>query len=130
MKKKEKYKIINSAKKQYSKDFKLNLEYKYLSKKKLLELLKQNKYSAMCEWSYCCFGLYTNCWQEPFEDGVNGLNQKQVTETIKHVINYTAKACKRDNRILYCEANNQICVFIIARDIYESDFLITFSNEK
>lgn len=45
----------------------------------------------MCEWSYCCYGLYNNCWQEPIEEGFWGLTQKEVDDIIKHTIDSTAK---------------------------------------
>lgn len=130
MKRKERYKILNYAKKQYSESFDLNLQFKYLSKKKLYEMLDKYKHSSMCEWSYCCYGLYKNCWQEPFEDGINFLEQRDVDEIIKSTIDATAKACRKDSRILYCELDNRIDVIIVMRDVHQTDYLITFTNEE
>lgn len=41
MKKKDKYKIFNYAKEQYSKDFNRNYAFKHLSKKELYKLLEK-----------------------------------------------------------------------------------------
>ena len=130
MKKKDKYKLFQYAKEQYSKDFKCNYEFKYLSKKALLKLLKEHNDSSMCEWDYCCYGLYQNCWQEPYFEGNWGMSQEKVNEIIKETIKKTAKICKRDNRILYCEVDDVINIVIIARDVMYCDFLIAFDNKK
>lgn len=129
MKKQERYKLLNYAKKDYSEKFTCNYEFKKLSKKTLYELLKQNKHSSMCEWLYCCYGLYNNCWQELIEEGCWGLTQKEVDDIIKHTIDSTAKICRKDSRILYCEENYGLDIIIIARDVFQTDFLITFTNE-
>lgn len=130
MKIRERYKILNYAKEQYSEAFDLDLQFKHLSKKALHKLLKENKHSSMCEWSYCCYGLYRCCWQDPVEEGCWGMTQDTVNKCIKDTIDLTAKACRRDNRILYCKLDNRIDVIIVARDIYSTDFLITFTNEE
>lgn len=129
MKIKDRYKLLNHAKEEYNKTFNLNLQFKHLSKNKLHNLLKEYKHSNMCEWSFCCYGLEQCCWQELVEEGNWGLTQERVDECIKYAIDLTAKACRRDNRILYYERDNAIDVFIITRDIYSTDFLITFTNE-
>ena len=69
MKRQERYKILNYAKDQYSKTFDVDYQFKRFSRKKLYSLLKQHCNSCMCEWDYCCYGLYRNCWQELYEKG-------------------------------------------------------------
>ena len=64
MKKKERYKILNYAKKQYSENFKIDYQFKHISKSTLLHLLEEYNASEMCEWCYCCYGMYTCCWQD------------------------------------------------------------------
>lgn len=130
MKLKERYKVLNYAKEQYSKTFNHDYKFKKLSKKALYKLLEENKHSMMAEWSYCCNGLYKCCWQELIEKGNWGLTQKAVDEDIKRAIDKTAKICRKDSRILYCEEENAIQVIIIARDIMSMDYLITFTNEE
>lgn len=130
MKKQERYKLLNYVKKDYSERFMRNYEFKKLSKKALYELLQQNKHSSMCEWSYCCYGLYQNCWQEPVEAGCWQDTQKEVDDIIKHTIGSTAKIFRKDSRILYCEDEYGIHVIIIARDVHKTDYLITFTNEE
>ena len=130
MKKQERYKLLNYAKRDYSEKFKRNYEFKKISKKALYELLKQNKHSSMCEWSYCCYGLYQNCWQEPVEAGCWHDKQKAVDDIIKNTIDFTAKICRKDNRILYCENEYGIHVIIISRDIDKCDYLICFTNKE
>ena len=130
MKIKERYKLLNHAKKDYSKIFGCEYKFKKLSKKSLYELLRQNKHSCMCEWSYCCYGLYQNCWQEPIEEGIWDMTQEDVNKAIKSVIDDTAKICRRDSRILYYENNFGIDVIIIARDIMSVDYLITFTDKE
>ena len=58
MKKKDKYKIINYAIKEYSDKFKRDYARANISQKQVKELLKMYKHSGMAEWSYCCYGLY------------------------------------------------------------------------
>ena len=130
MKKQERYKLLNYAKRDYSEKFKRNYEFKKISKKALYELLKQNKHSSMCEWSYCCYGLYQNCWQEPVEAECWQDKQKEVDDIIKNTIDFTAKICRKDNRILYCENEYGIHVIIISRDIDKCDYLICFTNKE
>lgn len=130
MKKQERYKLLNHAKKEYSEIFKCNYQFKKLSKKALYELLQQNKHSQMCEWSYCCYGLYRNCWQEPYSEGNWGLTQKRIDEIIKSTIDETAKICRKDNRILYYEDEYGTHVIIVARDVMSGDYLFTFTNRE
>lgn len=130
MKKQDRYKLLNYAKNDYSKTFERNYEFKKMSKNYLLSLLKQHKHSKMCIWSYCCYGLYTNCWQDPIEDGIWGMSQVAVDKAIEDTIKNTAKICRRDNRILYCENEYGIHVVIVARDVMENDFLIVFTNDE
>lgn len=132
MKKKDKYKIINYAINEYSEIFNCKCKRTNMSKKKVKELLEQYKHSVMCEWKYCCYGLYQNCWQETYFEGCWNMTQKQVDETISETFNELKKACKRDNRIAYCEEDGAINVVIIARDLpeFKADFLITFTNSE
>lgn len=130
MKKQERYKLLNHAKKEYSEIFKCDYQFKRLSKKALYELLQQNKHSSLCEWSYCCYGLYQNCWQEPYFVGNWGLTQKRIDEIIKSTIDETAKICRKDSRILYCEDEYGVRVVIIARDVDACDYLICFTNRE
>ena len=129
MKKQKRYKLLNYAKKDYSNRFNCDYEFRKLSKSELHKLLKQNKHSSMCEWYYCCSGLYENCWQELIQAGCWQETQDEVDDIIKATINETVKICRKDSRILYCENENEIDVVIIARDICGCDYLITFTNE-
>ena len=128
MKIKERYKLLNRAKEDYTNIFGYKYEFKKLSKKALYKLLQENKHSFMYEWSYCCYGLYQNCWQEPIEEGVWSMTQQDVDRAIKSAIDETAKICKRDSRILYYENEFGIDVIIIARDVVGLDYLIVFTN--
>lgn len=130
MKKKDRYKLLLYAKDQYSKDFNRDYEFKHLSKNTLHKLLKQHKHSCMTAWSYCCCGLYQNCWQEPYFAGNLDIFQERVDNEIRYVIDKTAKICRKDSRILYCESRQEVNVVIVARDILENDYLITFTNEE
>lgn len=130
MKLKERYKVLNYAKKQYFEAFNRNYEFKKLSKKALYKLLQENKHSTMTEWSYCCYGLYRCCWQDPFAEGIWDMSQERVDEIIKDIIDRTAKICRKDNRILYCEDEVGVHVVIVARDVMSTDYLITFTNEE
>lgn len=131
MKKQERYKLLNSAREDYSERFDCDYVFKKLSKRDLYKLLQQNKHSSMCEWFYCCQGLYENCWQELIQVGIWGVTQEDVDYDIKYAIDVTAKACRKDNRILYREDEYGIHVVIIARDVTfnQCDYLITFRNK-
>lgn len=128
MKLKDRYKIINHAKRYYSETFNQNYEFKKLSKKALYKLLEENKHSTVTEHCYCCYGLYQSCWCEPFFEGNWGMTQERVDEVIKYIIDKTAKICRRDSRILYCEDEQEVHVIIIARDVMSEDYLIRFTN--
>lgn len=128
MKLKDRYKIINHAKRYYSETFNQNYEFKKLSKKALYKLLEENKHSTVTKQYYCCYGLYKSCWCEPFFEGSWCMTQKQVDEVIKYIIDETAKICRRDSRILYCEDEQGVHVIIIARDVMSEDYLIRFTN--
>lgn len=130
MKKQDRLKLLSYAKEQYIEFFGLDYKFKKLSKKALYNLLKQNKHSSMCGWSYCCYGLYQNCWQEPYEEGIWDLTQDEVNDIIKATIDSTAKICRKDNRILYCEDGQFVHVIIVARDVMKADYLIYFTNEE
>lgn len=130
MKTKERYKLLNYAKKNYSEIFNCDYQFKELSKRALHKLLENNKHSVMCEWWYCCYGLYNNCWQEPIEEGCWHNTQKEVDDAIKEAINSTAKICRRDSRILYSEDEHDIHVIIVARDVCKCDYLICFTNQE
>lgn len=129
MKRKERYKLLNYAKNQYSKTFDIDYQFKTLSKKDLHKLLNQYKHSGMCEWWYCCYGLYENCWQDPYEEGIWDMTQKQVDKSISNIIDEYAKYYRKDNRILYYEEDNVVRVVLIMRDICKCDFLISFMNK-
>ena len=130
MKSRERYKLLNYAKKEYSEIFGRNYQFKKLSRRALYTLLENHKCSAMCEWWYCCRGLYDTCWQEPIEEGIWDATRKDVDDAIKHVIDSTARICKKDSRVLYCEDKYGIQVVIIARDILQCDYLITFTDQE
>ena len=130
MKIKERYKLLNHAKKYYTNIFGHKYEFKKLSKKALYKLLRENKHSFMYEWYYCCYGLYQNCWQEPIEEGVWGMTQQDVDRAIKYAIDKTAKICRKDSRILYYEGEFGVDIIIIARDVLGLDYLIVFKNEE
>lgn len=130
MKRKERYKVLNYAKKQYGEEFALDLQFKHLSKRELYALLKKYTHSFMFERSYCCRGLYQCCWQECIGEGNWGLTQEDVNEDIKRVIDETVKACRKDSRILYRKSLNgrEIDAIIVMRDVCAMDWLITFTS--
>ena len=131
MKKKERYKLLNYAKNQYSKAFDRDYQFKILPRKELHDLLKQYKHSMVCEWWYCCYGLYENCWQELFDEGIWGYTQKEVDDHISYIIDFYSRYCKKDSRILYHKSEDEgmVDVIFVMRDICKRDFLFTFTNE-
>lgn len=130
MKRKDRYKLLSFVRKQYSDLFEEDYQYVRLSTKELLELLESYDHSSMYEFSYCCYGLYQNCWQDPIEEGVWGLSQAKVNEAIKNTIIETRKMRRKDSRVLYCKSEKYVDVIIVARDIEKMDYLIRFINEK
>lgn len=130
MKRRDRYSLLIHAKRDYSDKFRCDYQFKSLSKRHLYKLLKDNKHSTMCEWWYCCHGLYSNCWQEPFEAGCWHDTQKEVDDAIRGAIDCTAKICRKDNRILYCQDEYGTHVIIISRDVLKCDFLICFTNQE
>lgn len=132
MKKKKKYQLIKYAIDEYGKEFNYNYKRMDVFHKQVKELLSKYKHSSMCEWSYCCDGLYHNCWQEPFFRGNWGLTQKQVDEIIYETVRRLAKKCRRDSRIACYSDENSVHIVMIARDLpeYRADYLFTFTNER
>ena len=131
MKRKDKQKIINYAVNDYNKKFNFNYKPTYKSKKYIKSLLKEYTHSSMCEWSYCCYGLYKNCWQEPFFEGNWGMTQKTVDNIILSVLTSDLlKKCRTENRMFYYEENDKIHILIVARDLHSDDYLLTFSKTE
>ena len=130
MKKKNKYKLINHAFKEYGEIWNRKYERKTYSKKYLLELMKEYHHSGMTEWWYCCRGLYQCCWQDPFEEGIWGFSQKRVDEIIINIISRLDNRFFREERIGICQTKNEIHVIIIARDLrdHKCDYLMTFTD--
>lgn len=130
MKRQERYKLLNYAKEQYKRYFGIEFQFNHLSKKELHKLLSEYKHSSFCECDYCCYGLYQSCWQEPYTEGMWDYTQKNIDKFISDTIDDCAKYCRKDNRILYCEIEGEICVAIIMRDVLKTDYLIRFTNEE
>lgn len=132
MKKRDKYKLINYAIDEYSKKFNYRYERMNISCRSVLKLLDKYKHSTMCEWSYCCYGLYSNCWQEPYFKGNWGMTQKRVDEIIYETVHKLANECRRDSRMACYTDEIGIHMVIVARDLpkYREDYLITFSNKE
>lgn len=104
------------------------ISFNICQKNKLLKLLKEHDYNSMCEWSYCCYGMYTCCWQELTADGVWEMTQGNVNKSIAATIKDCMKYCKKDSRILYAEQEDCIEIVLVMRDIMAVDYLITFKN--
>ena len=108
--------------------FSMIISFNICQKNKLLKLLKEHDYNSMCEWSYCCYGMYTCCWQELTADGVWEMTQENVNKSIAATIKDCMKYCKKDSRILYAEQEDCIEIVLVMRDIMAVDYLITFKN--
>lgn len=132
MKKKDKYKLISYALNEYSEIFKCQYEKIHIDKNRFIELFKEYKHPSMCEWSYCCRGLYQNCWQEVIAEGIWFMTQESVNLIILNIFSELYKTCKKDNRIGMYKDDIGIHMAIIARDLpkYRCDYLITFTNEE
>ena len=130
MKKQERYKLLHIAKDQYSKTFNLDYQFKCLTRKELHNLLNQHTHSSMCEWDYCCYGLYQNCWQDPYAEGMWDMTQEEVDKFIANIIDDYARHYRKDSRILCCESDNAVHVILVMRDICTTDFLITFTDKE
>ena len=132
MKKKDKYKLINYAINEYGDNFQHDYKRTNISQKRVKELLKKYKHSIMCEWSYCCYGLYQNCWQDPFYKGNWGMSQKRIDDIIYNTVSELSKHCRRDNRIGYCIKDDEVHMVIVARDLpkHKADYLFTFTNKE
>lgn len=132
MKIRDKYKVLNYAFDDYNRTFNHNYQRRKFSKRLLLDLLKENKHSSMCEWSYCCYGLYQNCWVDPYEEGIWHLTQKDVDKILHDTICELSKTCKRDGRLGIYKEKDVTHVIVIARDLakHNRDYLFTFSNKE
>jgi hypothetical protein len=130
MKKQDRYKIIDYAIKQYNNIFGLNYVKTHISIKDIEKLLKENKHSSVCEWSYCCNGVYNHCWEEPYYEGICNLTQKDVDKYILNTFKRVLKDSKKDERIAICKYKDYINVIIILRDLnkYKVDYLFTFTD--
>jgi hypothetical protein len=130
MKKKDRYKLITHAINDYKNIFNINYERKTLSEKDFQELLSKNRHSSMCEWCYCCRGLYNCCWQELWEEGNWDLTQKEVDKVISSVFFDLKKDIKKDKRMAVYATEKGVYVIIIARDLppFEADYIIYFTN--
>lgn len=128
MKIKEKYKLFNQARREYSKKFARNYEFTQMTYAKLIELLQANKHTNYCEYWYCCHGLYHNCWQDLFSEGIWGFSQEDVNILLTGVLKETRKYFKNKCRVLCCKNADGVHVILVMRDVYWCDYLITFTN--
>lgn len=129
MKTRDKQALISYVINEYNQIFKVKYERVKLSKRYLWSLLDTYKHSGMCEWCYCCRGLYNNCWQEPYFEGNWGMTQTYIDDSIKRTVEWVAKANKRDGRIAMYTDEIGVHVLIVARDLpLKADYLITFTN--
>ncbi|MGN0577205.1 MAG: hypothetical protein ACI4J4_01160 [Ruminiclostridium sp.] len=129
MKIKEKYKLFNHARREYSKKFARNYEFTQMSYKKLINLLKANKHTGYCEYWYCCHGLYHNCWQDHFSEGIWEFSQEDVNVLLTGVLKTTRKYLKNKYRALCCKSSDGIHVILVMRDVHLCDYIITFTNK-
>ena len=130
MKRREKYKITNYAIAEYSKIFEQDYKRANISKRKIRAMLKEYSHSCMAIWYYCCKGLYWNCWQDPFEEGIWNMSQKQVDKCIWDIVCELPKCCLSRKRAAIYVDNRGINLLIVARDLpgHKCDYLITFTN--
>lgn len=130
MKKKDKQKLINYAVNYYNKTFDRDYKPVYKNRRDIKSLLKEYPHSSMCDWSYCCYGLYTNCWQEPMFEGNWDMTQKDVDNAILNTFTPDLlRKCRNEGRMFYCEKDGLIHMIIVARDLTKDDYLICFSKE-
>lgn len=131
MKRKNKQKLINYAVNEYGSIFGIDYKHTYINKKKFKQLLKEYRHSSMYEWCYCCYGLYRNCWQEPYIKGNWEMTQRDVDNIILGVLDKKLmKKCREERRMFSYEKDGIINVLIVARDLVKSDYLICFSKEE
>lgn len=128
MKIKEKCRLFNHARREYSRIFSHSYEFTKMSYDKLVSLLKANKHSGFCEYWYCCYGLYRNCWQDPFEEGVWSMSQEDVDVLLAGVLKRMRKYLKDKRRVLCFEDSIGTHVVLITRDVLWRDYVITFTN--
>lgn len=128
MKIREKYRVFNHARREYSRIFSQGYEFRQMSYKNLVSLLKANEHSSFCEYWYCCHGLYSNCWQDPFEEGVWSMSQEDVNVLLAGVLKRTRKYLKNKHRVLYFEDSYGTHVVLVTRDVLWRDYIITFTN--
>lgn len=130
MKKKDKCSLISWAIKDYNEKFNLNYKPIYKSKKDIKSLLKEYPHSGITCWSYCCYGLYQNCWQDPVFEGNWDFTQEKVNEFILDIFTSDLlRKCRNEKRMFWCEKNNMISMIIVARDLCKEDYIITFSKD-
>lgn len=131
MKIKDKQKIIGFAINQYNERLKGHYQRTPLSKKRLLDLVEKYKHPGAAVWCYCCNGLYEDCWEDLFAEGIWGQSQEDVNDLIKWWIQELSKSCKRDNRTAWYEDEYGVHVVIVARDLpkWKKDFLFLFTDE-
>lgn len=128
MKIKEKYRLFNHARREYSESFSRNYEFAQMSYKKLINLLQANRHTNYCEYWYCCHGLYHNCWQDPFCEGIWNFSQADIDILLTGVLKTARKYLKNKYRTLCCKDSDGTHVILITRDIHRCDYIITFTN--
>lgn len=111
--------LVNQIKKNYSKCFNHKYRFKEISEKTLYNLANKSKNFTICQWWYCCYGLYKSCWQDLIEK-----------DKFKFIIDSTAEVRKKNNRILYYADKSNVYIIIIARDILQCDYLFQFEKEE
>lgn len=132
MRKRDRQKLISYAINEYSDIFDRKYERSKISNEDFLGLLENCQYPSMCEWSYCCNGLYDNCWQELIEESIWGYTKAGVKALILEVFKDLRKEIRKDSRIAFCKDKYGTHAIIVARDLpkHRCDYLIIFRDNE
>ena len=132
MKKKERLQIIHKAIDGYNDNLFGYRIYKpcKLTNRLFDDLLNEFPRVSMVVDSYCCYGLWNCCWQDPVEEGVWGMSQDNVTKSIRATIQGCKKDIIKDGR-LFLGYNDEggPSFIIIMRDKCQMDYRIYFDKK-
>lgn len=112
----------------------IDLKQKDYNRKMINDILKEHKYCAMVESSFCCYGEEKSCWQELYFDGNWNYTYKKIKKMIKKTFDefeeYLLNKEDFGDRFFIYETENYIIAYVYLRDVLQLDYTMFFCKTE
>ena len=124
--------LVKHAVDDYNQQFEAKYKIKEASMNQLIEWIEQYDGAAIAYWSYCCRGMFANCWIDEYSKGTWGMKKEDVVSLIIGAFEEREKQFNREHRIAIYESEDAISILLIGRDLkkYKKDCIILLYNEE